>query len=75
MVLSLSAQNIGIRRALRSLRMTSCLHHHNLSDVTRIIPARFLNQEQGSYFYWEFQVGIKERITDVDCIRMGVESP
>jgi len=46
-----------------------------LHSVTLIIPARFLNQEPGSYFYWKFQEGIKERIADFDCVRVGVESP
>jgi hypothetical protein len=31
--------------------------------VTLNIPARFLNQEQGSYFDWEFQQGIQEGST------------
>jgi hypothetical protein len=47
----------------------------DLVGVTLIIPARFLNQQQGSYCFWEFEEGIKERIADFSCVRVGVESP
>ena len=33
------------------------------AGVTLNIPARFLNQEQGAYFDWEFQKGIREGST------------
>jgi hypothetical protein len=48
------------------------LYHRYLAGVTLIIPARFLNQEPGSYFYWKFQEGIKERIADFGCVESGL---